>query len=91
MKLNAKALGLALGIMWAIVLFLATIVILAKGTGGEHLKLLGKFYPGYSVSAVGLILALIWGFISAFIFGWLVGLLYNAFSKAPKPTTTPIP
>lgn len=81
MKLNAKALGLAAGILWAICVFLCTLWVVWRG-GGEHIELLGKFYIGYSVSVAGAFIGLIWGFVDGFICGWLLAWLYNRFAGA---------
>jgi hypothetical protein len=81
MKLNKEALGLALGIVWGVTVFLATWVIIMRGGTGEMLSKLGRFYFGYTVSAGGSIIGLIYGFIDGFIGGWVIGLLYNAFTK----------
>lgn len=79
MKLNAKALGLAAGILWGVCVFLATVWVMYRG-GGEHLELLAKFYLGYSVSWLGAILGLIYGFVDGFICGFVLAWLYNRFA-----------
>jgi len=80
MKLSKKAFGLALGILWGVIVFLATIFVLIKG-GGNTLVLLQQFYPGYDISFVGGIIGLVYGFVNGFIYGWVLAWLYNAFSK----------
>lgn len=80
MKLDAKALGLAGGILWAVSVFLCTLWVVWQG-GGEHLMLLAKFYPGYSVTPLGALLGLVYGFIDGFICGWVLAWLYNRFAR----------
>ncbi len=80
MKLNPRAFGLALGILWAAAILVATAWTIIVG-GGNTLGLLGKFYRGYSVTWGGMIIGMIWGFVDAFVFGWLLAWLYNKFSK----------
>ena len=79
MRLNLKALALSCGILWALCLFLVTLISLATGYADALLEVVASIYPGYSVSALGLILGLIYGFvdgaIAALIFGWV----YNLF------------
>ena len=82
MELNKTALGLALGIVWGIAVFLGTVWVWGVG-GGQHMNLLGRFYLGYSLSIPGAFIGLIYGFIDGFIGGWIIGLLYNLFAK-PK-------
>ena len=79
MRLNLKALALSCGILWALCLFLVTLISLGTGYADALLEVVASIYPGYSVSALGLILGLIYGFvdgaIAALIFGWV----YNLF------------
>lgn len=83
MKLSKRALALALGIIWGVAVFLATIYVTIKG-GGNTLVLLQQFFWGYNISFGGAILGLIYGFIWGFIFGWVFGLFYNAFVGGKK-------
>lgn len=74
-KLSPLAFGLAAGIFWGIMLFGWTLLALWTGYAREILELIGKIYLGYSVSYLGSLLGLIYGFIDAFvgcaIFAWL--------------------
>jgi len=84
MKLDKLAFGLALGIMWGLAVLAATLwVVIAQGEGA-HLKLLNRFYPGYSVTVGGAFIGLLWGFIDGFIAGWIVAFFYNLFRKKDK-------
>jgi tetrahydromethanopterin S-methyltransferase subunit G len=83
MKFSKKAFGLALGILWGVSIFLATICVMIIG-GGNTLALLQKFYFGYDISFIGAILGLIYGFVHGFIWGWLFALLCNAFAGCCK-------
>lgn len=76
MQLNKVALGLACGILWGASMLIMTIITLMVG-GGDHLYLLGKFYIGYDVSAVGAVVGLLYGFADGFIGGWIFAWLYN--------------
>ena len=80
MTLRKRALGMALGIIWGVSIFLVTIWAVARGHG-ETLTLLGGYYLGYSMTYVGAVIGLIWGFIHGFIAGVLIAWLYNMFSK----------
>jgi hypothetical protein len=79
-KLNAKAFGLACGILWGLVIFVATFWVMIKG-GGNTLALLQQFYFGYKISVLGAFIGLVWGFIDGFIGGYLFSWLYNRLSK----------
>lgn len=80
-KLNAKALGLAGGTLWAACLAVWTLIATWTGYGSEILQLLTTIYPGYAISYVGVLLGAVYGFIDAFIGCWLLALLYNKFQK----------
>lgn len=83
MRLNAKALGLALGILWGLSVFLATAWIIYVDSPGDTLAKLGVFYIGYSVTWPGAVIGLIYGFVDGLIGGLLLAWIYNAF--LPKP------
>lgn len=77
MKLSVKAFALTSGILWGAAVFLATVWLLAMGTGGATISLLGNFYLGYSFSALGAVVGLVWGFADGAICGALFAWLYN--------------
>ena len=79
MQLNKTALGLSIGILWGVSVFLATLWIFWRG-GGEHLVLLNKFYLGYSVTYLGALVGLVYGFVDGFIGGWILAWLHNRFA-----------
>jgi hypothetical protein len=81
MKLDSKAFGIAVGIVLALTVFLSTILVICGPGEGLLLQKLGRFYPGYSVSAVGALIGLIEGFIHGFVTGWLIGFIYNKMAK----------
>lgn len=78
MKLDRKAFALASGILWGVIILIATIWVILRG-GGEHLRLLDQFYLGYSISALGAVIGLIYGFVSGYIICWIFAWLYNSF------------
>jgi len=79
-RLNAKILGLVLGLTCGLLLFVATLFLVIKGGDpvGPHLSLLGQFFPGYTVTVTGSFLGLGYGFVVGFGMGWLIGWVYNA-------------
>ncbi|MBI4161510.1 MAG: hypothetical protein HY509_03590 [Acidobacteria bacterium] len=81
MKLDGKALGLACGILVGACLFLATWFVYFAG-GGDHMVLLRRFLPFYSVTPAGSILALVEGWIEGFLGGGILAFLYNRFAAA---------
>jgi hypothetical protein len=77
MKLNVKAFALSAGIVWGLIVFLSTMMMLLRGYPGGIVSHLGGIYIGYSISFVGSIIGLIWGFISMYVVAWLFCYLYN--------------
>ncbi len=77
MKLDAKAFGLACGIVMGLLGFVATLFSLWRGAG-YTITSLAAIYFGYSWSFIGALLALVWGLIYGFIGGWVLATVYNA-------------
>ena len=77
MRLNAKAFGLACGVVLGVAGFVATLFSMWFG-GGYTITTLAAVYFGYSWSFVGALLALIWGLIYGFVGGWILASVYNA-------------
>ena len=77
--LNAKVLGLILGILFGLIIFIATNWLVIKGGPymGQHLQLLGNFFIGYRVSFLGSIIGFFWGFALGTLIGTSIAWLYN--------------
>lgn len=82
--LNAKLLGVVLGILSGMGLFLATNILVLKGGArvGAHLVLLASFFPGYRVTFWGSIIGFCYAFAVGFIAGVLLGMVYNKVARA---------
>jgi hypothetical protein len=80
-KLNVKAFGLALGIVWAVVVFLLGVLAMLFSWGAAWVELLSSIYIGYKMTLLGSVIGAIWGFIDAFIGGIIVAWLYNKLAK----------
>ncbi len=78
-RLDAVALGVAVGVVTGTGLWLATAVLLWKG--GEHvgrnLALLGQYFPGYRVTWPGAWIGYGYGFVTGFLAGWLLATVRN--------------
>ena len=79
-KLDRVALGLSLGTVSSILLFVVTLFLVLKGGDivGPNLVLLGNYFPGYTVTASGSVLGLAYGFFTGFLGGWGFAFLRNA-------------
>ncbi len=82
-KLDPVALGAAGGSLVGGGVFVATVILLAKG--GEHigarLSLLGQFLPSYSVTWAGSLIGLLYGFAMGFLFGFFFACFRNTAMK----------
>lgn len=78
MKFRPVALGIGLGTVWGVSLFLTTWVSYFTGYGRLFLEVLAQsIYPGYTISPVGSILGLLYGFLDGLISGFFIAWIYN--------------
>jgi len=77
MKLNVWAFGLTCALIWGLGLFVLTWWIIAfDGQTGE-VTTFGRVYRGYSITALGSIIGLVWAFFDGLIGGAIFAWLYN--------------
>jgi len=77
MKLSVKAFALTCGLMWGFGLFFLTWWIIAFEGATKEVTTIGLVYRGYSISPLGSVLGLVWGFFDALIGGAIFAWLYN--------------
>ena len=86
--LNTKIMGLVLGLILGLSIFIMTNWLVIKGghitpdgeyVVGPHLQLLSQFFIGYRVSFLGSIIGFAYGFAVGTICGALIGWVYNKF------------
>ena len=84
LRLNARAWGIAVGLLFGLGLFLATVFLVLKGgpTVGPHLGLLGQFLPGYTVTWGGAFIGFIYLFVIGYAVGRIIGAVYNALARS---------
>lgn len=77
--LNAKAWGLVLGIIFGLIIFIATNWLVVKDgeVVGPHLSLLSQYFIGYKVSFAGSFIGFAYGFAVGTMSGALIGWIYN--------------
>lgn len=90
-RLNARAWGIAIGLLGGGGLFLATMILLIKGgqNVGQHLSLLRAYFPGYSVTIPGAFIGFVYGFVVGYALGRVIGSVYNRLAVAPRKTDSP--
>jgi hypothetical protein len=78
-KLDATALGISLGTLLGLGIFLATNILILKGGEviGPNLVLLNQYFIGYEISFTGSLIGLFYGFMTGYILGWLIATLRN--------------
>jgi hypothetical protein len=81
MKLRARALGLALGIVVGLAFFVAIMSSLLFGSGATLRQFQYLLGLGASRSILGAIIGFVWGLVYGFIGGSLIAWLYNFFHR----------
>jgi hypothetical protein len=81
-KMDVLAMAIAVGVLFAVGLFLATAALLLQDVPagvlvGQHLNALQDYLPGYSVSWSGSIAGLLNGFVIGAIAGFFISLFWN--------------
>ena len=84
LRLNARAWGIAVGMLFGSALFLGTIVLVMRGGRrvGPHLGMLWVFFPGYRVTIGGAFIGFVYAFVIGYAVGRLIGLVYNALARS---------
>ena len=84
LRLNARAWGIAVGLLFGSALFLVTIFLVMRGGRrvGPHLGMLWIFLPGYRVTVGGAFIGFAWAFVIGFAVGSLIGWVYNALARS---------
>jgi hypothetical protein len=75
MKWDTKRFAITGGIVWAVALFLTTLVSIWTGLFTNFLNVIASLYPGYNISYGGSVIGLLYGFLDVFIgvyiFAWV--------------------
>ncbi len=79
MKLDVKAFALTSGIVWGLGLFCLTWWMIAFDGASGEVTLVGRLYRGYSISATGSFIGLLWALVDGFVGGAIFASLYNFF------------
>ena len=79
-RLDKTALGVAVGVLGALVIGGATLFLIAKGGArvGPTLALLGQYFIGYTVTLRGSLVGAGYGFCTGFLLGWITAAMRNA-------------
>ncbi|CEK09209.1 bacteriophage holin [Legionella hackeliae] len=79
-KLSPVALGLSLGVIWGISILILGLIATYYSYAKPFVSAMGALYVGYEPTVIGSLLGGLIAFIDFFIFGFLIGWLYNLFA-----------
>ena len=79
--LKPKALGLTLGIFWAVMAAGMMLVSMWTGYAKEMLETFGPLHPWYSYSYLGALILAVEHFVCGLVGGALFAWVYNQFAK----------
>ena len=80
MKCSPNALGVALGVLWALYVFCIGIAAM-YGWGVALVAALASLYIGYAASVGGAVIGAIWAFVDGYIAGIVIAYVYNWMTK----------
>ena len=80
LKLSKVGFGLALGITWGLAILLTGLIASRSGWGNAFVDVMGSVYIGFDATPVGSVIGGLFGFLDAFIAGFVIAWLYNVFS-----------
>lgn len=80
-RLDSKAFGLALGILWSGGIIFMGLTAMVCSWAQPFVDVISVMYVGYSATVIGILIGAVWGFIDAFIGGVVFAWLYNKLLK----------
>ena len=81
-KVHALSLGLTLGIIWGLGMFLTGLLATwCEAWGHKFVEVMGSIYIGFEPTYLGSVIGLAWGFVDAFIGGLIIAWIYNCFLR----------
>jgi hypothetical protein len=80
-KINAKAFGLACGVLWGCGMLILGLIDTASTCADAWGEVAAGIYLGYTPTVLGSVILGIWGFVTAGIWGFILAKLYNKFSR----------
>ena len=84
MKINVKAFAAAFALWWGGGLFFLTWWMIALDGPTGEITLIGRLYRGYSISPGGSFVGLLWALVDGYVGGAIFAWLYNRFLGCPS-------
>jgi hypothetical protein len=79
MTLGVVSFGLAVGLTWAVFVFVLGLVAALLGWGVVIAGALSSLYVGYGPTLIGSIAGAVWAFVNGLVAGVLIAWFYNRF------------
>jgi tetrahydromethanopterin S-methyltransferase subunit G len=76
-KLSPRALGLSMGIIFGLIVFIMGLAETYLGYGAGFVNLFVTLYPGFKAGFIGSIIGGLWGLVDGFVCGILIAWVYN--------------
>jgi hypothetical protein len=79
LRINEQGWGIAIGMALGLGLFIATNFLIIRGgdSVGQHLSLLGVYFPGYRVTFLGSLIGFVYAFVLGYGIGRTIAVVYN--------------
>ena len=77
MKLNITAFAVTAALVWGLGIFALTWWIIVLDGASTEMTLIGKVYRGYTITPLGSVIGLVWALVDGFIGGAIFAWLYN--------------
>jgi hypothetical protein len=75
---HKRALGVAVGLVFGVVIFgMTAFHVILPRPDEPNLELLAQYFFGYEISWKGAFVGLFWGFITGFVTGWFIAFARN--------------
>jgi hypothetical protein len=75
--LSKTGLGLAFGILWGASMLVLGLTAYLIDWGTAFVHIMSSIYVGFHISIAGSFIGALWGFVDAFIAGFIIAWLYN--------------
>jgi hypothetical protein len=86
-RMRARIMAVVFGMLGGTGLCLATVWLLLRGgpNVGQHLNLLGNYFPGYAVTWPGAVLGFVYGALAGGALGFALASIYNRVADRRAP------
>ncbi len=80
-KLSIKAMGLAIGVTWAVYITFLGLFACYMNWGTPFVDIMGSLYIGYKPTIIGSIIGGAWALVDGAVAGVIIAWVYNKFAS----------